>query len=63
MILAVAIGVGGFLELNPASTPVPQELAQTQTANDNVPDLYADIDFYLWLSNHPSTENTDANRS
>ncbi len=60
-VVAVAIGVGGFLELNPAPATAPQELAQA--ANDDVPDLYADIDFYLWLSNHPTTENTDADRS
>jgi ferric-dicitrate binding protein FerR (iron transport regulator) len=58
-VVAVVIGVGAFLELN--SPRAPQELAQT--SNDNVPDLYADIDFYLWLSNHPPTENADADRS
>ena len=58
-VMAVAIGVGVFLDFNPL--PAPQELAQTAT--DNVPDLYADIDFYLWLSNHPTTNNTDADRS
>lgn len=58
-LLAVVIGAGVFMQFNPA--PAPQELAQT--ANDNVPDLYADIDFYLWLSNHPTIDNTDADRS
>ena len=61
MVMAVMIGVGGFLELAPAPAPVPRDVAQT--TNDNVPDLYADIDFYLWLSNHPTTENADADRS
>lgn len=60
-VVAVMIGVGGFLEITPATAPAPQTVAQT--TNDNVPDLYADIDFYLWLSNHPNAEHTDANRS
>ncbi len=58
-VVAVMIGIGGFLEINPAPPPP----ALTQTSSDTVPDLYADIDFYLWLSNHPATENTDADRS
>ena len=60
-VVAVVVGVGVFLELNPAPTPALQE--QAQSANDNVPDLYADIDFYLWLTNHPITENADSDRS
>ncbi len=60
-VVAVVIGVGGYLELNPVPGQAPQELAQT--VNDDVPDVYADIDFYLWLSNHPTTENSDADRS
>jgi anti-sigma factor RsiW len=58
-LMAVVIGAGVFLQFNPA--PAPQELARS--ANDTVPDLYADIDFYLWLSNHPTPDNTDADRS
>ena len=58
-VVAVVVGVGGFLELRPVQAPPPL----AQTGSDNVPDLYADIDFYLWLSNHSITENTDANRS
>ena len=60
MILAVVMGAGVFLGLEPGSTSTPQELAQ---APGDVPDVYADIDFYLWLSNHPATENSDADRS
>lgn len=60
-VVAMVIGVGGFLERYPSPVPAPQELSQS--TNDNVPDLYADIDFYLWLSNHPTTENADADRS
>lgn len=59
VVVAVSVGVGGFLELKPAQAPQPL----AQTGSDNVPDLYADIDFYLWLSNHPVTENADADRS
>jgi anti-sigma factor RsiW len=60
-VVAVAIGLGGYLEFTPAPVATPQEVAQT--ANDTVPDVYADIDFYLWLSNHPTTDNADADRS
>lgn len=60
-VVAIAIGVGGFLELSPARAPASTLLAQA--AGDTVPDLYADIDFYLWLSNHPSQEKADADRS
>lgn len=60
-VIAMVIGLGAFLELEPAPAPAPQDMAQAPA--DNVPDVYADIDFYLWLSNHPPEENADADRS
>lgn len=59
-ILAVVMGAGIFFGLEPGPTSAPQELAQTR---GDVPDVYADIDFYLWLSNHPTPEDSDAGRS
>ena len=59
-ILAVVLSAGVFFGLESGPTSTPQELAQ---APGDVPDVYADIDFYLWLSNHPTLEDSDADRS
>jgi hypothetical protein len=43
---AILVGAGVFLALpRPADTPGP-----ALTRNGAVPDIYADLDFYLWLS-------------
>lgn len=59
-VLAVVMGAGVFFGLEPSPPSTPQELAQ---APGDVSDVYADIDFYLWLSNDPATEDSDADRS
>lgn len=60
MLLAVVMGTGIFLGLEPPPASTSPVLAQ---APGDVPDVYADIDFYLWLSDHPATEDADAGRS
>lgn len=43
---ALAVALGAALYLSPAPVAVPQ------TAEAPAPDLYADLDFYLWLATH-----------
>ena len=59
--LAIAIGVGVFLQLEALQPEIPAEMNIAQS--DAVPDVYADIDFYLWLANQPATDDSEADRS
>jgi len=53
---AIAIGIGSvfFIETERPETTVAAVEAQS-------PDLYADLDFYLWLMHNPSDDNSPPN--
>jgi len=57
----LAVGVGLYVFL-PATQPPATVVAEKAQA-DNVPDLYADIDFYLWLTNKDREERGESNSS
>lgn len=62
-VLLVAVSAG-LWTLMPGDTPVSQMTAQT---GDEIPDLYEDLDFYLWLATHgnndTSRKHTDPNNT
>jgi hypothetical protein len=45
------MAVGLFQQLQPPESDKPQVAASKQS----VPDLYEDLDFYLWLADHKGT--------
>lgn len=56
--LSVMAAVGLTVMVNTAPTPAPA-VAQAE----NAPDLYVDLDFYLWLSEQEANRNAPDNRS
>lgn len=50
-VTAAAVGIGAVLvDMNKPSAPTPTIPTPTLAASDaSTPDLYADLDFYLWL--------------
>lgn len=60
-VTAVAIGVGVFVALDRDGPDVAPDALSAQA--DRPPDIYADIDFYLWLTHEGLPENTAGNAS
>ncbi len=54
-----AVAVGLWMLLSPAPTVIVVQQEQTEA----VPDVYADLDFYLWLSKEGREEQGEANSS
>ncbi len=60
-VAAVAIGVGVFMALDRGGSDTAPNALSVQV--DRPPDIYADIDFYLWLTKEGLPENTPGNAS
>jgi anti-sigma factor RsiW len=60
-VTAVAIGVGVFLALDHDGSDATPDALSAQA--DRPSDIYADIDFYLWLTQEGLPENTPGNAS
>ena len=60
-VTAVAIGVGVFLTLDREGSDVAPDALSAQAERPS--DIYADIDFYLWLTQEGLPENTAGNAS
>ncbi|MBI5613270.1 MAG: hypothetical protein HY942_09440 [Gammaproteobacteria bacterium] len=60
-VTAVAIGVGVFLALDHDGSDASPDTLSAQA--DRPTDIYADIDFYLWLTKEGLPDNTAGNAS
>lgn len=60
-VTAVAIGVGVFLAIDREGSDTAPDALSAQA--DRPSDIYADIDFYLWLTQEGLPENTTGNAS
>jgi len=60
-VTAVAIGVGMFMTLDREGSDVSPATLSAQA--DRPPDIFADIDFYLWLTTEGLGENASGNAS
>ncbi len=60
-VTAVAIGVGAFLALDRDGSDASPDTLSAQAERPT--DIYADIDFYLWLTKEGLPENTTGNAS
>ncbi len=58
-VTVLLLGAGVFLALDPLDGDAPPVVAR----NGNVPDLYVDLDFYLWLSRQNEQLDTASGRS
>ena len=59
--LAITIGIGVFFRFEAPLPGAQPELSVAQS--DKVPDVYTDIDFYLWLAKQPAHNDSEENRS
>lgn len=60
-VTAVAIGVGVFMSIDRDGSDVSPATLSAQA--DRPPDIFADIDFYLWLTTEGLGENANGNAS
>jgi hypothetical protein len=58
--MLVAVGVGLFVFLSPGHQDT---MVAEQGQTEAVPDVYADLDFYLWLSKQDAEEKSESHSS
>jgi hypothetical protein len=56
--VAAAVALVAVLLVKPALEPEPESARLASNGNKEVPELYEDLDFYLWLADHKEDEDS-----
>ncbi|UCE75590.1 MAG: hypothetical protein JSU62_06660, partial [Gammaproteobacteria bacterium] len=56
--VAAAIALVAVLAVKPALEPEPEEARLAGTDAKQVPELYEELDFYLWLADHKGDKDS-----